>query len=269
MADISDVELALVGAVSSALYPQGTTAPSVPGPDCRIYRGWPNSAALDSDLSTGRINVTVFPSGEPGRTTTRYADQWGGTTTRPTLTATVEGNLVAFAGIAAFGQLAGVSVDGRTFAYRVQPHDTRELVAANLASLIRASFMVSLSRATLTIAGAGKLSARVVADAEAQLELRRQEQNFRVSCWCPTPMSRDATASAIDSSFSSIFFLPLTDGTNGRLTYINTGEFDQSQNARLFRRDLIYRVEYPTVTTLSCPTMLFGNLVLNSGTHTV
>lgn len=269
MADISDVESALVGAVSGALYPLGTSAPSLPGPACRIYRGWPNSAALDSDLSTGRINVTIFPSGEPGRTTTRYADRWGSTQMQPALTATVQGDLIVFEGVAALGQVAGVSVDGRTFAYRVRAHDTRELVAANLASSIRGNFPVTLSGATLTIPGTGKLFARVVADATTQQELRRQEQNFRISCWCPTPTTRDTTASAIDGSFSNIFFLPLSDGTHGRLTYISTGEFDQSQNAHLFRRDLIYCVEYPTITTLSCATMLFGSLVLNSGTHTV
>ena len=60
MADESDVETALVALSSAALYPNGANSPSVPGPDCRIYRGWPNSAALDADLTAGRINVTVF-----------------------------------------------------------------------------------------------------------------------------------------------------------------------------------------------------------------
>ena len=63
MADQSDVEIALVSVVSAALYPNGTDEASVPGPDCRIYRGWPNSAALDADLAAGKINVTVFPGG--------------------------------------------------------------------------------------------------------------------------------------------------------------------------------------------------------------
>ena len=61
MADQSDVEIALVNVVAAALYPDGTDKFSVPGPDCRIYRGWPNSAALDADLAAGKINVTVFP----------------------------------------------------------------------------------------------------------------------------------------------------------------------------------------------------------------
>lgn len=267
MADIADVELTLVTAVSAALYPNGTSARSIPGPDCRVYRGWPNSAALDGDLSSGTINVTVFGSGDPGRTLTRYANRWGTTTMRSTLTATVERNSVTFRGVAAAGQTAGVAVGNQTFVYRIRAGDSCELVAANLASSIRGDFIVTLSGATLTIPGAAQIIARVVADGSAQQEVRRQEQDFRISCWCPTPASRDATASAIDQAFSNIFFLPLSDSTCGRLTYVSTGEFDQSQNARLFRRDLIYRVEYATVISLSCPAMLFGDLMLNAGTY--
>jgi hypothetical protein len=39
MADESDVEVALVNVISAALYPNGTSQASIPGPDCRIYRG--------------------------------------------------------------------------------------------------------------------------------------------------------------------------------------------------------------------------------------
>lgn len=76
MADQSDVEVTLVSLTSAALYPNGTAGASVPGADCRIYRGWPNPAALDSDLRAGIINVTVFPSHGAGQITTRYQQQW-------------------------------------------------------------------------------------------------------------------------------------------------------------------------------------------------
>ena len=66
MADQSDVENALVNLVSAALYPNGTDEVSVPGPDCRVYRGWPNSAALDTDLAAGKINIRSFPAAAPG-----------------------------------------------------------------------------------------------------------------------------------------------------------------------------------------------------------
>jgi hypothetical protein len=268
MADQSDVENALVSLVSSALYPNGTDEASVPGPDCRIYRGWPNSAALDRDLAAGKINVTVFPGNGAGRTTTRYAEQWVGPPAQPSLTAVVTGTSVTFGGTAETGQIAGILVDGRSYAYRTQAGDMPELVAANLATMARDHSIVRLSRSTLTIAGAGNLLARVVADAPVQQEVRRQEQDFRITCWCPTPASRDAAATAIDQSLSSMRFLALPDGTQGRLIYSGTTVFDQSQNASLYRRDLMYSVEYATTLSASQPAMLFGNLVLNTASFT-
>jgi hypothetical protein len=268
MADQSDAENALVSLVSSGLYPNGTGATSVPGPDCRVYRGWPNSAALDSDLAAGKINVTVFPGSGAGRTTTRYAEQWIGSPAELSLTAEVAGTSVTFGGTAESGQIAGILVDGRSYAYRIQTGDTPELVAANLAAMARDSSVVQLSRGTLTIVGAGSLMGRVVADAPVQQEVRRQEQDFRITCWCPTPASRDAAAAAIDQSLSSIRFLALPDGTQGRLVYSGTTVFDQSQNASLYRRDLMYSVEYATILSASQPAMLFGNLVLNAASFT-
>src|SRR3954452_21631098 len=115
MADQSDIENALASLISVALYPNGFDAPSVPGPPCRIYRGWPNSAALDADLAAGKINVTVFPGGGDSRTTTRYAEHWMGEPPRPTLTAIIDGTTVTFGGTADIGQIAGILVDGVSY----------------------------------------------------------------------------------------------------------------------------------------------------------
>ena len=264
MADQSDVEVALVNVVSTALYPNGTSEASIPGPDCRIYRGWPNSAALDADLAAGKINVTIFPGGGTCHTTTRYAERWAGAAAQSTLTVAVDGTSVTFGGTANVGHIAGILVDGTSYAYRTQSGDTPQSVAANLASMARGDSIVHLSYSTLTIAGAGNLLARVVADAQVQQEVRRQEQGFRVTCWCPTPATRDAVASAVDQALSTQRFIALSDGTSGRLTYAGNTVFDQSQNARLYRRDLTYNVEYPTIVSSTHPAMLFGDLVLNS-----
>jgi hypothetical protein len=268
MADQSDVENALVSLVSSALYPNGTDAASAAGADCRIYRGWPNPAALDRDLAAGKVNVTVFPGNGTGRTTTRYAEQWAGPPASPSLTVAVAANSVTFGGSGEIGQIAGVLVDGKSYAYRTRIGDTPELVAANLAAMVRDNSIVRLSQRTLTVAGAGSLLGRVVADAPVQQEVRRQEQEFRTTCWCPTPASRDLAATAIDQALSGIRFLALSDGTQGRLIYAGTTVFDQSQNASLYRRDLMYTVEYATILSTSQPAMLFGNLVLNAASFT-
>jgi hypothetical protein len=185
------------------------------------------------------------------------------------LYATVAGTAVTITGVAATGQVAGILADGLSYAYRIRSGDTPELVAANLASLMRATRVVNLSGATVVVAGAAKIQARIVADAWMQQEVRRQEQDFHVTSWCPTPTMRDATSTAIDEFLSTTSFIPLADGTTGRLVYAGTILFDQSQNARLYRRDLTYCVEYATVSTVFKPTMIFGNLVLNTASASV
>lgn len=266
MADQSDVGNALVALAANALYPNGTAAPSVPGPDCLIYPGWPNSAALSNDLAAGRINASVFPLAELGRNTTRYRQKWLGTAVQPSISATVSGVTVTIGGAPGPGQLVGILVDDASYAYRTQPTDTPEIIAANLAALVRVKWIVNLTGALLTVPGAGRVLARVVADSPVFQEIRRQEQGFRITCWCPDPVTRDSSATAIDLLLAGYQFIGFRDGTSGRLRYRGSLVFDQSQDALLYRRDLIYDVEYATVVTIQQPAMLFGDLVLNAGT---
>ena len=85
-----------------------------------------------------------------------------------------------------------------------------------------------------------------------------------MTCWCPTPHTRDAAAGAIDLAMVPLTFLALADGSQGRVIYAGTTVFDQSQNALLYRRDLLYSVEYATVLTATQPAMLFGELGVNA-----
>ena len=54
----------------------------------------------------------------------------------------------------------------------------------------------------------------------------------------------------------------------GKMTYAGTTVFDQSQDALLYRRDLLYQIEYPTIIIASQPAMLFGDLLLNAANFT-
>ena len=140
MADQSDVEKALVNVVSAALYPSGTAAASVPGPDCRIYRGWPNSAALDADLAAGNINVTVFPGErrQPHHNAlrramdrrARAADADRG----------VDGTTVIFGGTAEPVKLPAFWSTARATPTGHRAGDTPQSVAANLATMARERF---------------------------------------------------------------------------------------------------------------------------------
>jgi hypothetical protein len=265
MTDQSDVETALVQIASAALYPQGTTGPSLCGTICRVYRGWPSPAGLDADLAAGAINVSVYPLDSGERNTTRYPDQWlsiGGTI--PSLTVSVSGTMATFGGSAHAGQLAGLCVDGETYVHATQTGDTPALVASALAAQVRSSRIVNLNLSTIAIPGAWRFLARTVASAQSLREIRRQMKRFRVICWCSTPALRDTVAAAIDSALAALRFIDLPDGTQGRVIFQGSTVCDQAENTALYRRDLLYAVEYATTMTARQPAMLFGNLMLNA-----
>ena len=266
MADISDVESALTSVVTSILYPNGSAEASLPGPLCRIYRGWPAPATLNADLAAGVANITVNSDNDPGRTTTRYLPQWQAGSSVPGTVAAVSGQTITISGTPAVGDVVGAIVDGVPYSYRALAGDGPGLIAANLAQAIQATRMASYQGFTVTIPDARSVTAQAVCDNTARVESRRQEKDIRIACWCAAPSVRDIVAAAIDSELSGLAFLPLADGTQARLTYRNTQSYDQSQNALLYRRDIVYTVEYATIETDMLPSMLFG--VSNIGDDT-
>ena len=264
----SDAENGLVQLAAAALYPNGTNAAAAIPATIRLYRGWPNVTALDADLAAGRVNVTVFPVAGATRNTTRYSPDWLPDPVTPTLTASVTGTTATFAGTADLGQLAGLLVDGTSYVHRTAAGDTPALVAATLAAAIYPTRIVLTSGASVTIPSATTLIARTAADATSAQELRRQRQEFRITAWCPTPDLRDAACEAVDIAFAATPFLTLADGSPARLRFVSTTTFDTRQDAALYRRDLLYTVEYPTTQVAIEPSMLFGALGLGSDTIT-
>ncbi len=263
MADLADVEAALVGVLSAALQPGGPGDTSVVGAPCRIYRGWPVASALDADLQAGVINVSVFSVPGSARNTTRWDIEDTSAAVAPTLSVRVVGGISAvFGGSAVAGQVAGLLAGTTTYVYRTQAGDTPGTVAASLAQAARADQPAWSSETVVTLPQAGSILARVVADGSVLQEVRRQEQTLRVSLWCPTPASRDVAAAAADVAFAVQAFVTLPDGSVGRVRYAGTVVIDGQEDAQLFRRELLYVVEYPTVLVRSVPAMLFGELAL-------
>lgn len=264
MADQSDVEEAVAGMVAGVLYPAGVDAPSAVGAACRIHRGWPDAAGLDADLAAGRVRVSVGV--EPGSqsTTTRYPDLWTVTQPRPaTLLAFAATDTVTFSGIADAGQLAGVLAGGTAAVHRTIAGDTPASVAAALALALQPVRPASATGAVLTVPGAN-LVARVAADQTGMRETRRQRVAVRVACWCPNPTLRDATAASIDGALSAVDFVSLPDGSAGRLRYVASLPSDRAQDAALYRRDLLYSVEFATTLTTTLPSLLFSDTQLSA-----
>jgi hypothetical protein len=269
MADLSDVEAAIVAEVIGALYPDGIAQNSIVGVPCRIYRGWPSPAGLNTDLAAGTVNVTVFPATAPDEVPDPYLDTFYTSGTPSSLAANVTGQSVILSGTVAINQTVGILVDGAAFTYGTIQGDTTDSIAANLAALVRGVRSVSLTGSSFFIPGAISLVARVVVNASVSWGLRRQRRDIQVNCWCPSPMLRDSVGKAIDLALASQPFINLADGTRTHVRYVSTQVFDQSQNALLYRRDFCYKCEYTIIGSTVAPVMLFGDLINNGNSSFV
>lgn len=254
MADIADVEQALVNEITAAVYPGGPGT-SIIGADARIYRGWPNGRTLDADLAAGLINITVFPQPGMTRNTTRFPlDYLTISVPTPTITVSTADSVVTFAGAAGVGNLCGIRQAGIGYAYAALATDGPTQVAAALAALVPGAFA---NGPAVTVAAGVHVRGRVVAIGTALQETRRQVQGFMITCWCPNTALRDQAAGAVDNALAPIEFLTLADGTGGRLLYHNTRIDDVPTKDALWRRDLIYSVEYGTTRLLTAPQVLW------------
>ena len=256
MADLSDVEEALLRAAAEVLYPEGPAAPSVLGHPVRLYRGRPRAAALEADLAQGVAHLTVLPEARVQPAVAHHPDGWEVVDqVAPGLSVTISGRTATVSGSAHAGQVAGILVDGMAVVHRTAPGDTAEMVAAVLATYLRVRKVVTVDGARLTVAGRGPMQGRVVADRSMRRQTRRQRQLFRLTAWCGEPGRRDGLAGVVDGALSALDFLDLADGTRGRLLYRGTASADAP---RLFRRDLFYAVDYATTLQQVQPAMIFG-----------
>lgn len=285
MADLQDVNTALVALIGSVCYPNGTGNPVSPltGGPVKVYEGWPTAATLDADLRASEAvpggpapapicHVTVFSGTEGEKNTTRFPTDVKELTAPPpaTIVPTIDatGTQITLTGSMPspwYAQNVAVIVNNQAFIYQTVAGDTLQSVAAALAALINPAIAASAAGAVITIATAHALVVRVGTLGTSMAEIRRQERAFRVTLWCPTPESRKALAPPIDSALGSVKFLTLADGSAGRIIYRRTIVNDELQKENLWRRDLIYTVEYPTTTTEIDATVVVTNVDLYSG----
>ncbi len=251
MADLIDVENALVALISQTLYPNGTGQASVAGIPVKVYAGWPTANQLDADLRAGTANVSVFPTASE-RNTTRYPKAWQTLSVNtPTLTLALSGQTVTVGGAMPapfFPHNLAVLAGGKNYMYAVQATDTLTSIATALAALLAVDYPgTSSAGAVVTLPVAAHLQAAKAGTTGTSIrELRRQERVFQVTAWCDTPAHRDAVVQPVDIALAATGFLTLADGTAARLIYKSSPVTDATQKAKLYRRDLLYTVEYAT-----------------------
>lgn len=258
MADLTDVGNALVALAAQTIYPNGIGQASIANVDVRVFQGWPNPENLDVDLLAGKAQISVFVRPEE-RNTTRYPTGWKQQAAPvQTLTLTINGQQVTVGGTVSTPQNVALLVNRQSYGYAVQANDTLTTIATALAALIPGA---SSAGAVVTLpSSANVTAARVGASAQFIRELKRQQRVFQISIWTPTPAMRDTIAQALDVALAAAAWLTMPDQTGARLIYKSSMVTDDYQKNRLYRRDLMYSVEYATTQTTTA-TQIIGEQV--------
>ncbi len=257
MPDRADVEQALAALISTILYPNGVGVDGLVEAGCRVYRGWPVPRLLEDELAQGLVHVTVQPVAGTTRDRTRYGSDWQGASPAPTMIGVVNGDIITFSGLGGPGHVAGIRVDGLAYAYRVRAGDSTALVAAALAAQIRADRPAIAIGSDVHVASGLGLLVRVVTDGVGGRELRRQSAAFRVTFWCPDPATRDLVVAGVDGAIAASLFIDVA-GWACRLQLSGESSTDEGSAGGIWRRDLLYSVEYPTTSAETLSAMLFG-----------
>lgn len=263
MADEVDVENGIVAAINAAIYPGGPGTLSAAGVRVDIFRGWPTPIQQEDAKAQSYVNISVATrNGVEKALGSRYPRQWQ-TSVQPahTLTATAAGSIITIGGTIATPQNVMVLIGprGGSFSYAVQPGDTLTSIASGLATLMAAQYPgTTSSGSTITVANPnGIVTARVASTGTSLKEVKRQDKSFQIMVWAPPSPNagddadalRTAVIKVIDPALAALTFLSFPDGSSGFIRYERTITLDLAQEEGLYRRDLFYWVEYPTVLT--------------------
>lgn len=263
MADLSDVEQSVVNLIGGLVYPNGITAPSTILNDAgqpmpvRIFRGWPLPDSLDQDLAEGVLNISIYNNSKDEKNTTRFPPDYQTVSLEtPTVAASVNAqNQIVITGAGATGvyQYVTVLVGTRVVvSYSVLATDTAATIATQLAAMITAAYgPASATGGVITVTyGAPYMVALVGVTGVQAAEWRRQITSIIITLWCPSWTVRDNTAKTLEPTFAMTTFLTMPDQFQARFRYLNTTQTDSmSEKVHLYRRDLVYHVEYATTVT--------------------
>lgn len=299
MADISDIADTLIGIVAAIVYPNGTANPPAAGcPPMVLYQGWPLPQQLQTDLQAGKAHINVYPRPEE-HNVTRYPRAWRrGSYVAPTLTLTyappaplldesgneltdpATGDVLLSQSEVTIGGAVGspftaqnlaVVVAGIPYVYAAQANDTPTSIATALATKIATGIPGTVSNAAVIALPIGVLveATRVGGTGTLVAEVSRQDRLFQIGIWAPTPAFRTAIASAIDPVLKGMDFVSLPDGTFGRLIYKSSPMTDGLEKEQLYRRDLMYSVEYATLQTAPATEVVAVELAITPQTIAV
>lgn len=257
MPDLSEVTQALGQLIGSSLYPAGAAAEN-PSPvtacPVLVQEGWPDPKSLEAASKGGKVLVSIYPL--PGeRVTTRYPERREeNPVPAVTYALNAAGQVITVSGAAPTPYVAqnlAAWVNGLYYVVQAAPGETAAQLAADLASAISVDVGgLAVAGSAITLPATARIGDLVVGTTgSVQREVRRQERQFQITTWAGSAALRSTVAAAIDQALAQVRFLGFADGTGGRLQYRGSPVTDFDQKQGLYRRDLIYTVEYGTIIT--------------------
>lgn len=264
MADISDVTTYLSNATLAAVYPNGTSQPSVAAMDVRIFEGWPLPDQLDRDMAGTMLSgnppivvprpngpaseVSIFPM--LGMNVSPYQILDDTLVIIPpvfglTVVSVVNG-VITVSGTPAAGEYLTVITD-RTFAYSHTGASATAILAALAADFSANYTGVAATATTLTIPGTFAFVVRQGGTGTLAKVTHRQKQSVMITVWSPNHRARSLLAAAIDVALKQKIVATMSDTSQAVICYNRTNVIDDQQMQTVYRRDLIYDVEYATL----------------------
>lgn len=263
MADLSDITAYLTTQAALAVYPNGTTNPSVAGMDVHVFEGWPNAAQLDLDVRglqitapgqppTPRPNgkcadVSIYPMA--GATIEPYQIQDETYVIVPPvygMTASVSGTVITITGQPNAGEYLSIIAD-RQHTYSATGPDTPSILSTLQQSISNDYAGVTNTDTTLTIPFHFALTVRIGAVGTLGKATHRQRHGIMITTWAPDHTSRSIIAGAIDNFLKRTITAIMPDTSMARFVYSRTTQTDEQQVAVIYRRDLVFDVDYATV----------------------
>ena len=246
MADLLDVMDALEQIAITAVFPQGTSLPSVSGHPVDVGQGWPLAVDIDAAMKANRALVSIFAV--PGATAVveQFLNDPEETVAAPVhgLSAVSTNAGFSLTGAPAVGEYVTVVVDKLgPVTYDAVANDTASIVATALAAQIAGA---SALGGAVALPNYHALIVRIGAPGTVARILHRQKQQFRLSVWAPSPSQRAAVSKPLDVVLKQNLRLVLPDGSQSIVRYENTMLDDKYENAGTYRRDLVFSVEYAT-----------------------
>jgi len=259
VADLSDVTATLKTMIAGALYPVQPVALNqaspVAGVPVGVQVGWPSPQSVDKDKKSGVTTVSIYPL--PGEhNTTRYPKAWlqMAPFVDATWTLTQSGKQITIGGAAPatyFVQNFAIFVNGTAYTYSAPNGANVNSIAAALSNRINVGVPgTTVAGAVITLPDSARIGdLRIGTSAAVAKEVRRQFRTIQIMTLSPKPEDRDAVVQAFDPMLADTPRFDLPDGFGARLLYRGSPFNDFDQKFGLFRRDLLYDVEYPTTRT--------------------